>query len=404
MPADRLSSIEDLMEVHPEPSLQAPQGPRSCRRDGSKPIRVGILGTQGIPAQYGGFETFAEELAIRWAEDEAFEITVVCPGPRRPDQPESLGRVRLNYVPEPKVGPFTNVAFDLRCLWDHRRSFDILYMLGYGAAFACALPRLWGTRVWINMDGLEWKRSKWPWPIQRYLKAMERVSTWSANRLIADAEAIRQYYLSTYGKGLTCTFIPYGAHPLDPDAFSTGLLPEGLESEGYHLVVARLEPENQVLEIVEGYLRSATPHPLIVVGGIQSPNDYVQHLLTFASDRVRFLGGVYDKPRLAALRCHARSYFHGHTVGGTNPSLLEAISAGQPIIAHDNPFNREVAGDLATFFDGPEAIQRTLDGETYLPKSMTLYRRACQAHMKAKYTWSGVTEEYKTLAKDDLKS
>jgi glycosyltransferase involved in cell wall biosynthesis len=371
-----------------------------CQRS----IRIGILGTQGIPARYGGFETFAEELATRWAEDEAFEITVVCPGPRRPDQPESLGRIRLVYVPEPRLGPFTNVAFDLRCLWDHRHSFDILYMLGFGAAFACALPRLWGTRVWINMDGLEWKRSKWGPLTRGYVRIMERISTWSANRLIADAEAIRQYFFETYGRGLACTFIPYGAHPLDPATYPAGLLPDGLESGGYHLVVARLEPENQVLEIVEGYLRSAAVHPLVVVGGIQNPNGYVQRLLALASDRVRFLGGVYDKPRLAALRCHARSYFHGHTVGGTNPSLLEAISAGRPIIAHDNPFNREVAGDLATFFDSSEAIRRILDGETFLPESMTSYRKACETHMEAKYTWPDVTEAYKRLARSDFKS
>ncbi|WP_243384736.1 DUF1972 domain-containing protein [Geothrix alkalitolerans] len=391
------------MKTQPEPSLRAQQAPHGSHGE-SKPIRIGILGTQGIPARYGGFETFAEELATRWAEDETFEITVVCPGPRRPDQPESLGRVRLDYVPEPKVGPFTNVAFDLRCLWDHRRSFDILYMLGYGAAFGCALPRLWGTKVWINMDGLEWKRSKWPLPIRGYLKVMERISTWSASRLIADAEAIRQYYLDTYGEGLDCTFIPYGAHPIDSDAHPADLLPEGLESGGYHLVVARLEPENQVVEIVEGYLRSDAPHPLVVVGGIQNPNAYVQRLLALGSDRVRFLGGVYDKPRLAALRCHARSYFHGHTVGGTNPSLLEAISAGQPIIAHDNPFNREVAGTLATFFDDSKSIQRILDDETYLPGSMASFRRACQAHLEAHYTWAGVAEAYKTLAKYDSKS
>lgn len=363
-----------------------------------RPLRVGILGTQGIPAKYGGFETFAEELATRWAEDEGFEITVVCPGPRRPEQPETLGRVRLDYVPEPQVGPFTNVAFDLRCLWAHRRSFDILYMLGFGAAFACGLPRIWGTKVWINMDGLEWKRSKWGRLTRTYVRLMERISTWSATRLIADAEAIRSYFLDTYGQGLACTFIPYGANPLDPASYPAELLPQGVEAGKYHLVVARLEPENQVKEIIEGFLRSSDPHPLVVVGGIQNPNAYVQRLLALASDRVRFLGGVYDKPRLAALRCHARSYFHGHTVGGTNPSLLEAISAGQPIIAHDNPFNREVAGGLAKFFDGPESIKLLLDQEKYLPPSPEIHRGFCRSWLQEKYTWDKITTEYKKLA------
>jgi len=367
-----------------------------------KPIRIGILGTQGIPARYGGFETFAEELSTRWAEDGAFEITVVCPGPRQLGQPETLGRVRLDYVPEPKVGSFTNVAFDLRCLWNYRRSFDILYMLGYGAGFACWLPRLWRTKVWINMDGLEWKRSKWSLPIRAYLRVMERVSTWSANRLIADAEAIRQYYLDTYGPEIACSFIPYGVDHMAPAGSPPDLLPEGLEPGAYYLVVARLEPENQVLEIIKGYLRSSVPYPLAVVGGIQNHNDYVRRLLMFASDRVRFLGGVYDKSLLTALRCHARAYFHGHTVGGTNPSLLEALAAGRPIIAHDNPFNREVAGNLATFFQGPASIQSILDGENYLVTSLDDRLADCQAWLSRKYTWEGVSLAYKELAFQEI--
>src|SRR6267378_786320 len=370
----------------------------SSECDSPTAIRVGILGTKGIPARYGGFETFAEELASRWSEDENFRITVVCPGPRRPDQAERIGRVRLEYVREPRLGPFTNVAFDLRCLWTHRRSFDILYMLGFGAAFACGVPRLWGTKVWLNMDGLEWKRSKWGGLTRAYVRLMERVSTWSATRIIADAEAVKAYFVETYGD-VTCTFIPYGANLLEGAVFSAELLPSHVRAGAYLLVVARLEPENQIEEIIQGYLRSKLVKPLVIVGGTESASAYVKRLHRYRSERVKFVGGIYDKPRLAALRCHAHAYFHGHTVGGTNPSLLEALSAGQPIIAHDNPFNREVAGGIATFFTDPASIERILEEGRYLPSSVRDYVAACRARLRAKYTWEGVTDRYRDLAR-----
>lgn len=366
-----------------------------------EPIKIAILGTQGIPANYGGFETFAEELATRWSEDEAFEITVVCPGPRKSDHPTKLGQVRLMYVPSPSLGPLTTVAFDVRSLWQCRH-FDIVYMLGYGAAFACGVPRAYGAKVWINMDGLEWRRSKWSRLARAYLRFMEWISTKTATRLIADAEAIRAYYLKAYGSNLNCSFIPYGANLMRSGEFSATLLPESVVPGQYFLVVARLEPENQILEIIQGYLKSKVSVPLIVVGGIQNPNSYVQHLLSHCNDRIRFIGGVYDKPRLAALRCHARAYFHGHTVGGTNPSLLEAIAAGQPIIAHDNPFNREVTGDMAIYFDGPEAIKKILKEERYHSLSSETWRASCQTLLQSRYVWEKITETYKILAKQEL--
>jgi glycosyltransferase involved in cell wall biosynthesis len=367
-------------------------------------IHVGILGTQGIPAKYGGFETFAEELASRWSEDPGFDITVVCPGPRRPEQPTRLGRIHLGYVDQAHAGPVSNILFDVRSLWSHRQSFDVLYMLGFGAAFACFLPRLYGSKVWLNMDGLEWKRSKWNRMTRSYVRLMEWVSTWTATRLIADADAIRTYFHDTYGERVRCTFIPYGANFLEPHQLPPTLLPKNLQPEKYLLLVARPEPENQVLEVIQGFLRSRSSYPLVVVGNVHKPNAYVRTLLSHASERVRFIGGVYDKLQLAALRYHARAAFHGHTVGGTNPSLLEAIAAGRPIIAHNNPFNREVSGALAVYFDGPDDIPNIIDGEGFLPESPAIFRQQCLAHLRERYTWEGVTEAYKVLARQELGS
>ena len=366
-----------------------------------KPIRIGILGTQGIPAQYGGFETFAEELATRWAMDEDFVVSVVCPGPRLAHLPTSLGRVQLDYVTSPKCGPLTNVLFDVWSLWVHRQSFDVVYMLGYGAAFACFIPRIWNTKVWINMDGLEWKRSKWSKITRGYLKLMEWVATKTANRLIADAAAIKSYLLDMHTPKIEINFIPYGANPININNHPSSLLPEGIESLGYHLVIARLEPENQIQEMVDGYLASNSRAPLLVVGGTENPNKYVQQLLSQSSPRLRFLGGIYDKSKLSALRCHALTYLHGHTVGGTNPSLLEALSAGRPIIAHANSFNREVLGTLGEYFENSQDVRKLFDNIHLITNPSIAYSDSCRTRVIESYNWQDIKLQYEDLARLD---
>ncbi len=363
-----------------------------------RPMRVAILGTRGIPARYGGFETFAEQLAIRWARDPRFEITVVCPGSPG-SGPSELSGVKLRYVSTPSAGPVMNLVFDVRSLWQCRRDYDLIYMLGFSASWGLVLPRLYGTRVWLNMDGLEWKRSKWGLAARAYLRATQWISIFTASRLIADAAAIGDYYRRTYGSRIRCSFIPYGANLIEDEPGSTALLPAGIQPGEYFLVVARLEPENQVLEMIEGYEEANVPQPLVVVGNLDA-TAYVRRLRGAAGERVRFVGGVYNPRALAAVRFHARAYLHGHTVGGTNPSLLEALAAGRPIIAHDNPFNREVAGDVACYFRGSGDLATLL--RSALAESAGSERSArSRQRVVRQYSWDRVTRAYVALALAD---
>ena len=231
----------------------------------------------------------------------------------------------------------------------------MVYLLGYGAAPFCFIPRLWGTKVWLNPDGVEWQRAKWGRVAKTYFKIMEFFSTLTPNRLIVDAQGIRDHFAARQHRLPPCSVIPYGAPLIEHSPIPEGLSEWNLTAGQYYLVVCRLEPENHVREIIDGLTASAGPYPLIIVGNHQTDTPYVRELRRLGSDNVRFIGAVYGE-KLQALRYHALAYFHGHSVGGTNPSLLEAMGCGNLVIAHDNVFNREVLGASGYFFQGAADI------------------------------------------------
>ncbi|MCI5069435.1 DUF1972 domain-containing protein [Acidovorax sp.] len=362
-------------------------------------LRVAILGTKGIPASYGGFETFAEQLAVRLVA-RGHQVTVYAEAEDGPAPADTFHQgVRVRFQRRPHWGPASVLAYDCASLWDARRGYDLVYMLGYGAAWACWWPRVFGTPVWINVDGLEWARSKWGRAARAYLRCMEWLATKTATRLIADAEAIAQRVRTVYPRSAPTSFIAYGAEEVrSQDVDVQALSAWGLTPGGYLLVVARPEPENHVLEIIQGYLLHDGPLPLVIVGSVTDATPYQRQLQSLASERVRLVGGVYDAPKLQSLRVHAAAYIHGHSVGGTNPSLLEALACGSLVIAHDNPFNREVARDAAEYFETPQQLARQLEQIVQLPLLERSRRCARAREIVAKnYTWDRIADDYEAL-------
>ncbi|HEY6872888.1 MAG TPA: DUF1972 domain-containing protein [Geobacteraceae bacterium] len=361
---------------------------------------LAILGTRGIPARYGGFETFAEELAVRLAA-RGVDVTVYCEAGEG-EQPPTHAGVKLVHIPAPPCGPLTTVLFDLRCLWHARKRFDVVYLLGYGAALFCFIPRLWGSRVWLNVDGIEWARSKWGRLARGYFRLMEAASMHTPNRVIADARAIRDHLARRHRSRIPCSVIPYGAPVVECPPDLSLLAEWGLSPQEYFLIVCRLEPENHVLEMVRGFEAASTGKRLVVVGNHLSGTRYAQELLRTRDPRISFIGTVFDREKLQALRYHAFAYCHGHSVGGTNPSLLEALGCANPVIAHDNPFNREVAGAAGLYFGDAEEFTAIVAQMEAGEVDIGALKQQGPRIIGERYTWGIIAQAYLDLLHEEL--
>ena len=358
---------------------------------------LSILGSRGIPARHGGFETFAEALAPYLAA-RGWGVRVYCQEEGAQEWSEEYWRgVRLVRVPIRLSGPAGTIEFDLKCVLDAlRKPSDVQLTLGYNTAVFGLLFKIWGRSNVYNMDGFEWKRRKWPLPVRVWFYVNEWLGCWLGDRLVADHPLIRRH-LERRRVGHKVTVIPYGAD-LIREADAAVPAEFGLTPGGYALIVARAEPENSILEIVRAFTRKRRGIRLVVVGAYDR-DKYRYHQQVFDSDNweVQFVGAVYDREKLGALRYHARWYFHGHRVGGTNPSLLEAMAAGCAVIAHDNPFNRWVAGETALYFrneyDCAVEIEKLIEDETALAVSRDGSRRR-HAEM---FEWPAVLEAYERL-------
>lgn len=354
-------------------------------------MRIAILGTRGIPAHYGGFETFAEQLSIRLAE-RGHDVTVFCESSKQ--EPAAYRGVRLRYIPTLQLGPAKTLLYDLSSLWGARRDFDVVYMLGYGSALFCWIPRLWGTKLWINMDGLEWKRKKWNRFARGYLHIMEKLATGIADRLIADARAIRDDLRERYALPVPCDVIPYGCESLDTVPSAEALIKRQISPKNYYIAVCRFEPENHVREIIDGFVASGTECDFILVGDHRASSGYVLGLKQKQHSKIRFTGPVYDTEELQALRYHSRAYIHGHSVGGTNPSLLEAMGCSNLIIAHDNAFNREVLQDNGLYFLTPKDICNTIGNIDSGLVDVNELQSSARSRALQFYSWDRITTAY----------
>lgn len=351
--------------------------------------RLAILGSRGIPANYGGFEVAAESIA-KGLVQRGWSVTVFCPHDHAYRAPSYEG-VTLRRAWHPP-GAFGSLTYDALSLWAASRGdFDAILMFGYGAGPLFVIPRLFGVPIVVNTDGLEWQRSKWSRPVKLYFRLAERLVSRLATRLISDAPGIQRYYRDRYHVESEC--IAYGAELREQASTDMGAL--DLQAHQYYLVVMRLEPENSILDIVRGYLASRAARPLVIVG---LPTPYfdrqVQPLLN-GQNRVRLLGPIYDRGRLFALRQNAFVYVHGHSVGGTNPSLLEAMACGNFVVARDVEFNRDVLGAHGRYFTSANDLARTLNElEGADPSRLREAGEHCQRIIARSYRWDQIVEAY----------
>lgn len=365
---------------------------------------LAILGIRGIPAMHGGFETFAERLALHLVE-RGWKVTVYC-------QTEEISRLYADvwrgvnriHVPSADDGGLASMVFDWKAIADvPRRGFDLTLTLGYNTAAFCARLRLRGIVNLMNMDGIEWARSKWSWPARAWFYLNDRIGCLVADHLIADHPEIRRLLLSRT-RAEKITVIGYGADTIDAaDAPTQPLRRFRLEPGRYVTLIARPEPENSVLEIVRAFSRRPRGAKLLVLGRYTPSTDaFHAKIFAAASDEVVFGGAVYDAAAVRSLRAHALMYVHGHRVGGTNPSLVEALGAGNPVLAHDNRFNRSVAQDAALYFADEDDCARRFDEVFANLAVLEPLRVAARRRHAEEYRWSEVLGKYEQLLRRHL--
>lgn len=360
---------------------------------------LAFLGSRGIPARHGGFETFVEEVSVRLVEL-GIDVTVFCEG-RDPKVPSEFQGVQLEYVNAWAPGPLRTLQFDAECLLRSCQRFDVVYMLGYGSSALCFLPRWFGKQVWINMDGLEWRRAKWGLGARAWLWGMERTALTTASRVVFDNARLREEVEGRRGKHAPAVVIEYGASVYECDEDTSSLQEFGLESGGYFLVVCRLEPENHVLEIMRAHSKSGVRRPLALIADTGIRGRYSRAVRGLAGDGLRLLGPVYDPDVLRPLRRHAFAYVHGHSVGGTNPSLIEAMGCGNLVIAHDNPFNRETLDGAARFWNSEDDLALCLrESESSDPVTRRALGRRGLKRVRDHYSWDRIARAYADLVRE----
>ncbi len=370
--------------------------------------KIAIIGSRGIPAKYGGFETFTEEISKRLVL-KGYDVYVSCEGSVTPILSEYNG-VKLFYFP---VKPFFRIVYetiyDIYSMYKASKICDFVYVLGYGAGFFFFIPKIFGKKLLVNVDGREWKRAKYNIFEKVILFLCEKSAFLFSDIVIADAQAI-QKYISNNKKAVV--FIPYGIDDLKTVTWDSKKLDElnidnnklkGLIANSYYLVIARLEPENNIHLIIEGFHGSNSNKKLVIVGNFASTH-YKNRINSIIDkynlyDKIIFTKSIYNSDMLNMLRQNCFLYIHGHSAGGTNPSLLEAMVSKAIIFAHDNEFNNEVGGKCLLYFKDSEDLSNKLklvdnNVSQYIGLKYSAYIR-----VKNKYAWNIIANEYDRLLK-----
>ncbi|MNF42209.1 hypothetical protein D3C84_232540 [compost metagenome] len=293
-------------------------------------------------------------------------------------------------------GAAGTVIFDWKATC-HALSQDGLFLtLGYNTAIFNLLQRIKGQTNVINMDGIEWKRDKWGLVAKTWFWLNERAGCWVGNHLVADHPKIKDH-LATRVSADKVSMIPYGGDEVH-EADAGLLAPYGVESGHFSVIIARPEPENSFLEMVRAFSLKPRQHKLVVLGNFKpDSNTFHRNVMTAASDEVIFPGAIYEAPVVQALRFYSRFYLHGHRVGGTNPSLVEALGAHCAVIAHDNHFNRWVAGPEAAYFKDEAACAQLFDELLTDDNAVARMKAASYARFQERFTWPQVLREYEEL-------
>ncbi|MCW0153697.1 DUF1972 domain-containing protein [Lactiplantibacillus plantarum] len=384
----------------------------------SQKVDVFIVGSKGIPARYGGFETFVDELTQR-RKNSDINYYVACMNADTDSDTFMVNQATCFNVNVPNIGSAKALLYDMKALRtsldyikEHHIDSPIIYVLACRIGpfinhYKKELAQYNGTLL-VNPDGHEWKRAKWNAAIRRCWKISERLMVKHADLLICDSEGIERYIKHDYRSYQPdTTFISYGSYIAKQSSIENSKLDEwfkrfDIERNQYYLVVGRFVPENNLETILKEFKLSKTNKQLVIISNVEQ-NKFYKALLQkthFDDDkRIKFVGTVYDAELLTAIRCNAFAYIHGHSVGGTNPSLLEALGSTKMNLLFDVDFNKEVAREGALYWSKNTGSLSNLieQVETLSESAIDSYARIAKYRITSSYSWESIVEQYEAL-------
>jgi glycosyltransferase involved in cell wall biosynthesis len=358
-------------------------------------LRIALIGTRGVPANYGGFETCVEEIGWRLAR-KGHSVTVYCRSGYYHEKLESYKGMKLVYLPNLKKKTLDTLSHTAISMFHAlSQNYDIYMVFNAANSPAVFILKLFGKKIAINTDGLEWKRGKWGTFAKKYYLFCEWLSSKLANRLISDSPSIEKYYWERYG--VESSIIAYGAETMESKT------PEiirqiGIEPNEYFLQITRFEPENNPLFTIQAYKKLETHKKLVLVGGVKYKSEYFNKMKKESTPKIMMPGFIYDKDLLRELWCNCYAYIHGNEVGGTNPALLQSMAAGCFTIAINVHFNKDVLNDCGHYFDkNPESLADKMAWVLSNPDSLKPYKDKAKQRIKDYYSWDLITDKYESL-------
>lgn len=360
------------------------------------PMRIAILGTRGIPGNYGGFETFAEELSVRLV-DRGHRVTVYCRTGNSPGSPPTYRGAELVHLPAVRhkyAETLTHTFYSaVHAIF---RQFDIVYVCNSANAPICLIPWVRGQKVVLNVDGLEWQRSKWGRLAKKYYRWAAGLAARLPIEVVTDADVIQRYYRDELSRETRC--FPYGTELYDRGYGADRVATLGLQPNGYFLYVSRMERENNARLVVDAYRELQTEIPLVMVGDAPYAREYIDEVKAAADSRVRFLGYRFGED-YHALQANSLAYVQATEVGGTHPALVEALGHRNAVLAHDVPEHREVVGDAGRYFAYRDAADLADQMRVLIdsPHEVGRLRQLAEKRVQERYTWDAVTSEYEAF-------
>lgn len=369
-------------------------------------LRVVIAGTRGIPARYGGFETYAEKLGVHLAAL-GHEVSVICPGSKAsaPELPTSSYGVKRIFIPDVErfgVGRYSKAALTilsdfLAVMAAISSRSDIILLCGYASGPVMYIPSIFRAKLIVNPDGFEWNSARWG-PIARsWLIFCERIAARAASALIADAKPIAVHFAEKYS--VRARVIPYGAPIVDPPI----PLPDSLKSAQFFLIIARMVPETSIPLLIKGYVNSDVDADLLILGPVTDDKFYNKEVAPLCRGRVKHLGAIYDQRFVQSLRGNCLALLHGHASEGTNPSLVESLACGSVIYAINTDSNREVLGEGDFYFDDVVSLSNKLNQCAEMTDRQRLMRRSYNLERaKSLFSWEKAALEHERVFREAL--